>query len=56
MKLTEPKQNTFIISIVLAVLALIGVVFSVGFLATYAFWILFLAFVVLMFGVLLRDF
>ncbi len=56
MKLTEPKQVTFIISVVLAILALLGMLVSIPFVSANAFWVLLVAFVVLALGVLLKDF
>ena len=48
MKLSAPKQITWIIALVLGVLGLIGALFTVPFLTTYAFWFVFVAFVLLL--------
>lgn len=53
MKLSAPKQNTFYISIVLAVIALIG--FFVAALSPFAPWILLVAYIVLAAGNLLEG-
>jgi hypothetical protein len=55
MKLTPPKKSTFWISVVLAVLGLLGAV-GVSFLAPYAFWLTFVGFVILVLGLLLKGF
>ena len=47
MKLTPPKQTTFWISVVLAVLGLLGFMAIVPQLAAYAFWLVLVGFVVL---------
>lgn len=49
MKLTPPKQMTFWISIVLAVLGLLGK-FAVSALAPYSFWLVLVGFVLLVLG------
>lgn len=55
MNLTPPKMITFWISVVLAVLGLVGAVASVGFLTTYAFWFVFVGFVLLALGMLVKG-
>ena len=55
MKLTPPKMITFWISVVLAVLGLIGKVAAVGFLTTYAFWFVFVGFVLLALGLVVKG-
>ena len=50
MKLTPPKQNTFWVATVLAVLGLIGNLVSLPFVSQYAFWFVFVGFVVLWLG------
>ncbi|MNT70004.1 hypothetical protein D3C72_2083580 [compost metagenome] len=56
MNLSAPTQLMFIISVVLAVIALIGYfVPTVAIIGVYAFWIMTAAFVVLAAGVLFRG-
>ncbi len=55
MQLTPPKQIVFIISLVLAVLGLLGM-FGILIPVTLASWLLLAAFVVLALGVALKDF
>jgi len=56
MTLNAPKQIVFIIAVVLAVLALIGVFApTVPLLGGYAFWILIVGFIVLAGGVLVSG-
>ena len=56
MTLNAPKQIIFIIAVVLAVLALIGVLVpTVPVLSGYAFWILLVGFIVLAGGVLMKG-
>lgn len=55
MKLRAPKNVTFWIAVVLAAAGLLGHLGVVGALAGYAFWLVFVGFVLLMLGVLLKD-
>ncbi|MBE0578117.1 hypothetical protein [Devosia sp.] len=56
MNLSAPTQLMFIISVVLAVIALVGYfVPTVAIIGVYAFWIMTAAFVVLAAGVLFRG-
>lgn len=55
MNLTAPKQITFIIAVVLAVLGLLATLIPLGFLTGMALWIILLGFLVLALGVLLPD-
>ena len=52
MKLQKPKQATFWIAVILAVLGVLGQ-FAIPTLAPYAFWLVLVAFVLLVLGVLL---
>ena len=56
MKLTPPKKSTFWISVVLAALGLIGSFVSIPFVSAFAFWFVFVGFVVLVAGLLLKGF
>jgi hypothetical protein len=49
MRLSAPKQATFWIAVILAVLALLGQL-AIATLVPYAFWILLIAFVLLALG------
>lgn len=56
MKLSAPTYVTFIIAVVLAVIALIGaLVKTIPFVSAYAFWILLVGFIVLVLGVMLKG-
>ncbi|MBN1440757.1 MAG: hypothetical protein JW929_15225 [Anaerolineales bacterium] len=55
MRLTPPKAITFWISVVLAVIGFIGVIVSIPFISTYAFWFLFAGYVVLVLGLLVKG-
>ena len=55
MRLNAPTQVVFIISLILAVLALIGHFIAIPFLTAYAFWIAIIAYVVLAAGNLLKG-
>lgn len=55
MKLSAPKVSTFWISMILAILGLLGQV-AISALAPYAFWILLVAFVLLALGSFLSGF
>lgn len=49
MRLTPPKRYTFWIAVILAIIALLGQV-AIAALAPFAFWILLIAFVLLVLG------
>lgn len=55
MKLTPPKVVTFWISVILALLGLIFQVFTVAAISPYAFWFLFIGFVLLALGLLVKG-
>jgi fatty acid desaturase len=54
-KLTEPTVLTFIISVVVALVALLAFIGVIPFLAPFAFWIMLVAFVILALGNLLKG-
>jgi hypothetical protein len=56
MKLTPPKQSTFWISVVLAAMGLIGFFVSIPFVSDFAFWFVFVGYVVLFLGTTLEGF
>jgi hypothetical protein len=53
---TAPKENTAILSIIIAVLGLIGWVVSISFISPFTVWLFAIAYIVLLAGVLLKDF
>jgi hypothetical protein len=55
MKLTPPKMLTFWIAVVLGALAFIGALVTIPFVSTYAFWILFVGFVLLVLGLIVKG-
>jgi hypothetical protein len=55
MNLSAPSQTMFIIAVVVAIIAIIGVFISIPFISAYAFWILVLAFVILAGACLMRG-
>jgi hypothetical protein len=55
MTLNAPSQTMFILSVVIAVLALLGAVVSIPFVSAYGFWILIVAFVVLAAAVMMKG-
>ncbi len=55
MKLNAPKKNLFWVTVVLAVLALIGTFVSVPLLSAWAFWLLLVAYVVLVIGNVMKG-
>jgi hypothetical protein len=56
MKLTPPTQNVFWISVVVAVVGLIAKFGVVAFLTPYAFWLVVVAFVLLVLGNTMKGF
>ena len=55
MKLSAPKVVTFIIAVVLIVLALIGKLATIPFITANAFWILFVGALILVLGSFLKG-
>jgi hypothetical protein len=55
MTLNAPSQVVFIIAVIIAVLAILGVLVTIPFVSAYAFWILVLGFIVLAGGVLMKG-
>ena len=56
MNLTPPTKNVFYISVVLAVLGILGSIISIPFISAYAFWFLVVAYVVLFLGNTMKGF
>ena len=50
MKLTPPTKNVFYVSVVLAVVGILGRFVSIPFVSAYAFWFVVVAYVVLLLG------
>jgi hypothetical protein len=53
--LSAPSQVVFIIAVVIAIIAIIGVFVAIPFVSAYAFWIMTLAFVILAGACLMRG-
>lgn len=56
MNLTPPTKNVFYVSVVLAVLGILGSFISIPFVSVYAFWFLVVAYVVLFLGNTMKGF
>lgn len=56
MKLSAPKQTTFIVAVVLAVLGLLGALITIPVLTDLAVWLALAGFIVLALGALLEGF
>ena len=54
-RLNAPTKNTFLISLVLAVIAVLGVFVFIPFVSVYAFWIAIIAYIVLAAGCVLKG-
>jgi hypothetical protein len=52
MNLSAPKQTTFIVAVVLAVLGLLAAIIPLGFVSTISFWLVLIGFIVLAVGCL----
>ncbi len=55
MKLSKPMNITFIIAVVLGVLAVLGAITTIPFFSANAFWVLLVGFVILMLGNLVKG-
>jgi len=55
MKLTPPKAVTFWIAVVLGLLGLVGAITKMPIIGTYAFWLEFVAFALLVLGLLVKG-
>jgi len=56
MKLTPPKKNTFIVALVIALLALVSKFVEIPFVTQYQFWVMFVAYALLAAGNYLPGF
>ncbi|HWV41904.1 hypothetical protein [Pseudorhodoplanes sp.] len=54
--LNAPSRITFLVSLALAIIALVGTLVVIPVVSQYAFWLAILAYVVLAFGVIMRGF
>jgi len=55
MTLSAPTQVVFWISLILAIIAVIGVFFTIPYVTAYAFWIAIIAYIVLALGCVLKG-
>jgi hypothetical protein len=55
MKLTAPKTITFWIAVILGVLGFLGKLVAIPFVSTYAFWLVFVAFLLLAVALLVKG-
>jgi len=55
MKLNAPSQTIFIIAVVIAIVAVLGLFVAIPFVSLYAFWLMTLAFVILAGACVLRG-
>jgi hypothetical protein len=55
MNLSAPTQVVFLVSVILATLAIIGVIVAIPVISQYAFWVVTLAFVVLAADMLMKG-
>lgn len=53
--LSAPTQLVFLISLVLAILAVLGLYVNIPFVSLYAFWVIVIAYIVLALGCLLKG-
>ena len=56
MKLNAPKKNIFIVSVILAALAVVATFVAIPFVTVNAFWFLVVGYVLLMLGNILKGF
>lgn len=56
MRLSAPKQITFLIAVILAILAIVATLVSIPTISGFAFWILVVAFIVLAIGNMIDGF
>lgn len=55
MKLSAPKVVTFWVSVALAALGLLAFLVTIPFLSGFAFWIVLIAFIILLLGTLIKG-
>ena len=56
MQLNAPKQIVCLISLILVVVSIVASFVTIPFISLYAWWILLAGYVVLLLGVILKDF
>lgn len=56
MRLNQPTRNVFYISVALGVIGLAAKLFSIAFIAPFAFWLVLAGFVLLVLGNVLKGF
>jgi hypothetical protein len=56
MKLSAPKKNTFWIAVVVAIVGVLATFVAIPVLSGFAFWLVVIAFVILLLGNVLRGF
>jgi threonine/homoserine/homoserine lactone efflux protein len=56
MELSEPKQITFWIAVILAVLGILAQLVTIPVLSGFAFWLVVIAFIILFLGNILKGF
>jgi hypothetical protein len=54
-RLSAPTQVVFLISLILAIIALVGVFVVIPFVSLYAFWIAIIAYIVLALGCVMKG-
>ena len=52
---TAPKENTAILSIIIFILGVVGWAVSISFISPYTVWLVAIAYIVLLAGVLMKD-
>jgi len=55
MRLSAPKQGIFLLSVILAVLGVVGTFVSIPFVSMYAFWVVVAGFVLLAAGTAMKG-
>ena len=56
MKLSAPKQQVWIIAVILGILGIVGTFIAIPFVTAYAFWFVVVGFVLLFLGTLFAGF
>jgi hypothetical protein len=54
-RLSAPTKNIFLISVILAIIAVVGIFVHIPFVSLYAFWIAIVAYLVLVAGCVLKG-
>ena len=56
MNLSAPKKNVWLIAVIVGVVGIIGTFVAIPFVSVYAFWLVVVAFVLLLAGTALKGF